>query len=236
MLGQPIVTVVDWPLQFYANVHALLMEKQRLMRDRDALAIEVSRLQAAIQRLQAYPVENQALRRLWQASQRGESGISYQLANLVTVSLDPHHQWYLLDQGDEDGVEPQQGVLDADGVVGQIIHTQARRSVVMLLSDHDSALPVEVGSQSWRAIAVGTGKMRRLRLLYVPDTANIQVGDEVNIAAIAHQFPTGYRVGHVASVERSSDLLYSQIEVISSSRLSRGDVMMITHRQVEGRG
>ena len=55
-----------------------------------------------------------------------------------------------------------QAIVDATGVVGQVIETGLTTSHAILISDPDHTLPVVVNRNGLRTVAFGTGEYDRL--------------------------------------------------------------------------
>src|SRR5690606_37533 len=109
-----------------------------------------------LDRLSAVQVENLRLRELLGGT-RGLK-LEVQLAGLVGVDLDPFRQRILLDAGSRRRVREGLAVIDADGVVGQVVEVTPLNSTVLLISDPSHAIPVQVVRSGLRAIAYGTGR------------------------------------------------------------------------------
>ena len=143
-----------------ASTHARLSDENRVLRN--ALLISGARLA----RLQAAAVENARLRGLLGAGQRG--GLDVQLAPILDIDLDPTRQRLVLDAGSRDGVQVGQSVIDAGGLLGQIIAVEAGTATVLLITDPDHAVPVVIARTGVRLVAYGKGRSDRLELANIP--------------------------------------------------------------------
>ena len=79
---------------------------------------------------------------LWFSQQSAEQKNSAQLAELIDVDLDPYRHRILINQGERHGVFVGQAVIDANGLVGQVLDVEDARATVILLSDPSHAVPV----------------------------------------------------------------------------------------------
>jgi rod shape-determining protein MreC len=133
-----------------------------------------------------------------------------------------------VDKGTRDGVFDGQVLIDADGVVGQIIEAGVLSSQGILISDPDHALPVEVNRNGLRTIAVGTGEFDRLDLPFLPNNADIREGDLLVTSGLGGAFPAGYPVAIVNSVVRIPQEPFAAVSAKPSAKLSRvREVMLI---------
>ena len=94
-------------------------------------------------------------------------------------------------------------------------------SEAVLISDADHAVPVSVNRNGLRTIAVGTGDSRRLRLPYLTNSADIELGDLLVSSGLGGVFPSGYPVGRVLEVERRPGQSFADVIVEPASELDR---------------
>lgn len=182
---------------------------------------------ARVARLQAASAENAHLRELLGAARRG-SGLDVQLAPVLDIDLDPTRQRLVLDAGARDGVVVGQSVIDAGGVVGQIIAVQAGTSTVLLITDPDHAVPVMVARSGVRLLAYGTGRSDRLALANVPLSADVKAGDVVLTSGLGGRFPAGFPIGTIMALRPDDSHAFLVGDVRPAARLDRGrDVLLL---------
>src|SRR6185437_9876962 len=78
-------------------------------------------------------------------------------ADIVNIQLDSLRQRVLIDRGSINGVSAGQAVLDDNGVVGQTMHVGPWSAEVILITDPEHALPVQMERTGLRTITVGAG-------------------------------------------------------------------------------
>src|SRR5258706_4372127 len=122
----------------------------------------------------------------------------------MDLDLDAFRERVLVDKGAQDGVLVGQAVLDAGGVFGQSAGVGQLTAEVILVSDATHAIPVQINRNGLRTIAVGTGDMGRLKLPYLPTSADIVAGDLLVTSGLGGGFPAGYPVGTLAGGQRDS--------------------------------
>ena len=83
--------------------------------------------------------------------------ISWLLAEIVSVETDPLRQRLLINRGARNGVVQGQAVLDDNGVLGQATHVGPWSAEVILITDPEHAMPVQIERTGLRTIAVGAG-------------------------------------------------------------------------------
>jgi rod shape-determining protein MreC len=146
----------------------------------------------------------------------------------MSVDANPYSHSLVIDVGTQDGVTDGQALIDADGVVGQVIEAGLMTSQAMLISDTNHALPVEVNRNGLRTIVVGTGKIDQLELPFVVNNADIRVGDLLVTSGLGGAFPAGYPVAIVETVTRIPQEAYADVTARPSASLGQvREVMLI---------
>jgi rod shape-determining protein MreC len=120
-----------------------------------------------------------------------------------------------------------QAVLDAGGVFGQVARVEELTSEVILISDPAHAIPVQINRNGLRTIAVGTGDTSRLKLPYLPTSADVVVGDLLVTSGLGGGFPAGYPVGTVAAVKRDAAQSLADVDVRPAAALDRSRELML---------
>jgi rod shape-determining protein MreC len=223
---QPLWAVAGWPgrmadsISDDAGTRASLVEENRRLRN--ALLVDGAR----IARLQAAAADNARLRKMLGVVQRG--GLDVQLAPIVNIDLDPTRQRLVLDAGSGDNVRVGQVVIDAGGVVGQVIAVTPMHSTALLLTDPDHALPVAVLRNGVRLVAYGTGRSDRLALASIPLSSDVKVGDVVVTSGLGQRFPAGFPVGTISALRPDESRAFLVGDVTPAAQLDRGrDVLLL---------
>ena len=193
---------------------------------RNALLISGAR----VARLQTAAAENERLRRLLGADRRG--GLDVQLAPILDIDLDPTRQRLVLDAGTRDGVTVGQSVIDAGGLVGQIIAVRPGSATVLLITDPDHAVPVIVARTGVRLVAYGQGRSDRLALPNIPLSGDLKVGDVVITSGLGGRFPAGFPVGTVVALHPDDSHGFLVGELKPAAQLDRGrDVLLLREQE-----
>jgi len=223
---QPLWAVAGWPGRVVDTISddagtrsSLIAENRRL---RNALLVSGAR----IARLKAATADNARMRGLLGAVERG--GIDVQLAPILDIDLDPTRQRLVLDAGSSDGVRVGQVVIDAGGVVGQVIAVTPMHATTLLLTDPDHALPVAVLRNGVRLVAYGTGRSDRLALASIPLSSDVKVGDVVVTSGLGKRFPAGFPVGTISALRPDESRAFLVGDVKPAAQLDRGrDVLLL---------
>lgn len=222
----PLRIAVDAPISLWRWVEETTASRNDLLMDLSRLQTERLITQARLQRYAALESENARLRAMLEAERRVRDRV--QVAEIMSVSSNPFRHGLIIDKGTRDGAFEGQAMIDADGVVGQIIEAGLLSSQGVLISDPDHALPVQVNRSGLRTIAVGTGEYDRLDLPFLPNNADIQEGDLLVTSGLAGAFPPGYPVGTVDAVIRAPQNPFADVTARPAAALGQvREVMLI---------
>lgn len=105
----------------------------------------------------------------------------------------------MIGKGSSDGVKVGMAVVNASGVVGKV--AEAAEDVAKVILINDSGFSVAVVNQRSRESGLLSGSLSgACRLNYLPDDADIRVGDAIATSALSVAFPEGILVGVVSEV------------------------------------
>ncbi len=198
-VSYPFQWMVDAPVRGALWLNESVTTQRDLVHENEELRVREILLQSRLQRLLSLEKENAQLRQLLQSTAQISGRVV--VARLLAVSLDPNLQEVVLNKGSANKVYQGQPVLDAFGVMGQIIGVGDLTSKILLITDKQSAVPVEDYRNGIRALAVGLGSREQLALMNVSDQSDIQVGDLFVTSGLGLCYPVGYPVGMVAQIK-----------------------------------
>lgn len=222
----PFQAMVSWPTELIDEVKNLMTSHDALVQENAKLKADQLLLQAQLQRLVAIENENNYLKALLQSSKQVKGRTL--IAELLAVNVEPFVDQVILDKGSQDGVYVGQPVLDAYGIMGQIIQVEPYSSRALLINDPHSGVAVQNARTGMRAIASGDSYTGKLRILYIPKTADIEVGDLFLTSGMGDRYPEGFPVGKVVSVNKDPAHQFAGIMLEPSARLgSSRQVLLI---------
>jgi rod shape-determining protein MreC len=228
VLAEPVWWLAASPGRLAEGAGKTLRSRQELQDENQRLLRELQVSASRLHRLVAVAEENQRLRELLGGT-RGYR-LTAQLVGIMDIDLDPSRQRIMLDAGSDAGVFVGQAMIDAGGVLGQVVEVTPRRATALLLTDPDHAIPVQVVRSGLRTIAFGTGGTDRLRLPNIPQSGDIRVGDRLVTSGIGGRFPAGFPVGVVEELHPDDTRLFVVAEVRPAARLDRGlEVLLVSN-------
>lgn len=188
-VSQPVSTVNDTVadvrnLARLREVNEMLRaENERLLEwRRDAIALEAQNAALGDLLRLAPDIE----RRYVTARVIGDQGSAFARSVLVSA-------------GTSGGVAKGQAALTGSGLAGRVAEAGERVSRVLLITDINSRIPVQVGEARERAVLAGDNSPRPGLVYLLPDSA-VRVGDRVVTSGHGGLFPAGLPVGEVAEV------------------------------------
>ena len=215
----PLFVIAEFPYLATAAVGDVAASRRALLERIAQLERNNLALARRAQGFLALQAENNQLRSLLGSELRVASDVRN--AEVVGVAPNPAVHQLIVDKGTQDGVRIGQAVVDAAGLIGQIVDATPISARVLLITDASHAVPVEVVRNNLRSIAGGTGRLDKLRLEGLPITADIRPGDQVVTSGLGGRFPRGYPVGTVKSVVPDASGIVAVADVTPSALLDR---------------
>ncbi|MGQ4880365.1 rod shape-determining protein MreC [Billgrantia sp. LNSP4103-1] len=218
-----IVAPIQWLVALPSDVltwgSLALSDQRALVEENRRLREQVLHLSHRVQHMSSLTAENVRLRELLNAAPRPEA--SYITAELLSLDADPFTHQMVIDRGRRNGVHVGQPVIDASGLVGQVTAVSAYSSRVLMVVDASHALPVQINRNGLRFVLQGGGQYESLRVMHVPDTADVREGDLLVTSGLAGRFPPGYPVARVTEVVHDPGQPFARVSAEPVARLER---------------
>lgn len=207
-----------WLRESFESRDALRAENERLRRQQRELDLRVMRYDALAR-------ENEQLRGLRDALPPvADRWLAAEVVNIQTDSL---RQRILINRGTSNGVFKAQVVLDEKGIIGQTTHVGPWSAEVILITDPEHAIPVQVERTGLRTIAVGAGDSASLALPYLPGNADVKPGDLLVTSGLGGVFPAGYPVARVSEVHRDAVQPLAQVRATPFANVDTDNEVML---------
>jgi rod shape-determining protein MreC len=224
VVAYPVQVAVASPFQGWNWFRDSVTTRDVLRADKAKLEAELRVAQFRLQRFEALEAETLRLRAL----RDNTAGVTdrFLIGDVMNIDLDAFRERVLVDKGAGDGIYVGQAVLDAGGVFGQVARVGQLTSEVILVSDAAHAIPVQINRNGLRTIAVGTGETNRLKLPYLPTSADVLAGDLLVTSGLGGVFPAGYPVGTIAEVKRDPAQSLADVDVKPAAALDRSKELL----------
>lgn len=217
--------ITDLPQRLWQGVASQFGSRTELVAENEKLQTENLLLQGRMQKLAALTEQNVRLRELLNSSALVNEKV--EVAELIGMDPNPFTHRIIINKGERDGVVLGQPVLDARGLMGQVVELMPYTSRVLLLTDTTHSIPVQVNRNGLRAIASGTGNPERLELRHVADTADIKEGDLLVSSGLGQRFPAGYPVATVKEVIHDSGQPFAIVRAVPTAALNRSRYLLL---------
>ncbi|MDD9175563.1 rod shape-determining protein MreC [Aliivibrio sp. S2TY2] len=200
-------TMFDGMYERFNSRNTLMLENQKLKQD---IFIQNSNLLL----LEQLKQENSRLRDLLGSPFiRDEKKM---VTEVMAVDSAPYTHQVMIDKGLIDGVYEGQPVINDKGIVGQINYVGAHNSRVLLLTDPNNAIPVQIVRNDIRVIASGKGHLDTMQLEHIPTNTDIEIGDLLVSSGLGGRYPEGYPVGYISSIDNDNKRPFASIELATT--------------------
>ena len=205
----PVGRALGMPGAALAFVADYFGSKRQLADENAALRQELVARAPATMGYHRVEEENARLRALLDVRSRdGATAIAVQV---LYAGRDPFSQQVFVDKGTSAGVQAGAGVIDENGVVGQVTRVFPFMSEVTLITDRDQAVPVQVERNGTRSVLFGNGTGRSPELRFTSPTADLRAGDRLLTSGLDGTYPPGLAVAEVVDVIRDTGQMFARI-------------------------
>ena len=223
---EPAYRVAAFPAEAARAGRLAIATQQHLADENRELREALLLAQVRLNRMAALSEQNERLKALLDVG--NDLGLAVRLARLIDIDLDPFRHRVVLDAGADQGVSVGQPLLDATGIMGQIVEALPNTSVALLISDPTHAIPVTVERTGLRTVAYGTGAIDRLQLPNIPISADVKVGDRLVTSGLGGRVPAGFPVGEVREISNDESGMFAAAMARPAAALDRsGDVLLL---------
>lgn len=233
MAVTPLHYLASLPSRAFDGMRGTVRSREELAAENEELRDQLEMQQYRLQKLNYLTAENDRLNELLKASAIVEEEVVR--VQLVGESPDPVVKRILINKGSTEGVYIGQAVIDAFGLMGQVVEVQPLTSWVLLITDPQHGTPVQVIRNGIRAIAYGTrDALHQLTLTDVPNTADIKEGDELFTSGLDNKFPPGYPVGVITSIYHDPGKPFADVIATPTAQIDRSrNLLLVFEKQVE---
>ena len=150
--------------------------------------------------------------------------VAFQAARVISNVRTAPFGGMILDQGEEAGLLPDQGVLCPDGVVGRIWDVSPNQSSLLPLDAYNASTGVMLARSRATGVLQGLGP-GKAAIRYIGSQEVVQVGEPVYTSGLDRIFPRGLLVGYVSAVKSREVELH--VEVVLAAPLDRVGLVLI---------
>jgi rod shape-determining protein MreC len=227
-----------YPLQLAVNSPSAAWRwTSEIFEARDKLQTENAALRRRLRELEVRAARNAMLERE-NAQLRGLRAVlppvteKWLAGEVISAESSSLRQRLVINRGAEQGVFKGQSVIAGAGLLGQSLRVGPWSTEIILLTDPEHAVPVQVVRNGLRTLAVGSGEIDALLLPYLPIQSDIREGDELVTSGLGGVFPAGFPVAKVTSVRRDGGSPLAQVRATPYAALDRDrEVLFLWFRE-----
>ncbi|MFA5350383.1 MAG: rod shape-determining protein MreC [Candidatus Omnitrophota bacterium] len=190
---KPQLTLIDLLKRECAGIifyHRNMIELSRLNN-------EAENLRRRLFDLREIEQENGRLKNLLSFKQR--SSFRLVSARVIARSPDSWSSSIIIDKGRHNGIRRGMAVINTQGLVGRVIESAENSSKILLVNDPSQGISSIV--QRTRQEGLVSGSLgSNLIMRYLPDNAQIAVGDTIITSELSQVYPKGLLVGKVINI------------------------------------
>jgi len=231
---EPVYRLASLPADGFHALSVAFADRRLLTEQNQRLREDLLLANAKLNRMAAVAEQNQRLKELLDTQHSLE--LHVQMARVVGVDMGAYRHRLMINLGARDGIKSGQPVIDARGVVGQIVDVLPNSATVMLVTDPDHAVPVMIQRTGLRTIAYGSRNGQQLTLPNVPMAADVQAGDKLLTSGLGGRFPQGFPVGEITNVGPSASGMFLEAHAQPSADIDRADEVLVLHDLPEPAG
>ena len=213
----PIQYLINLPNNLQKSFYANFLNREEIISQNQRLKEENLNLKSQMQQIYRLESENKRLYELIDSKPKTEN--TYLFADIVSTSKILNKHQILINRGSRDGVKLGSSIVNAEGIVGHVIRDQIFASEVLLISDLEHAIPVEIVRTGLRSIAIGTGEFNKLRINTLPTNSNLQKDDIIITSGLGGRYPEGFPVGTITEISREVGNPFLEIEILPFANL-----------------
>ena len=233
VLAMPVYWITDIPNRVSNWFGDNWVSRQALQEENQLLRNQIRVQESRLQQMASLGAENLRLRQLMNSSEIVQDRVL--VAELIGVAPDPLVHKVIVNKGSNDGVYVGQPLLDAFGLMGQVVSVTAYTAHVLLITDNSHAIPVQVTRNNVRTVAEGVGDLYKLSLRYVSSTTDIKKGDILVSSGLGGRFPVGYPVAQVESIRYDQGEPFAIVNARPAAQLDRSRHVLLVFSEKPNR-
>lgn len=229
VIATPVLFLADLPGKLWGTATEVVVSRAELMEENASLKAKNLILEQKVQKLAALTAQNIRLRELLNSSELVDEQVL--VAEVVGIDPDPFKHMVIINKGSRDGVYEGQALLDAHGVMGQVVEVSPVSSRVMMITDTSARIPIQNNRTKYRSIAAGVGQSNQMEMMHIPDTEDVQVGDLLTTSGLGGVYPEGFPLGTVQKVEHNPAGSFATVLITPMAETMRSRLVLLVFRE-----
>lgn len=202
----PVPKTVNWIGRSASDMYHGYLDMRRAVNENLALHRKVIELTTENLKLRQSETDLNRLRGLLGYSE--ELSMPTTMADTIMLDTSSRFKSIIIDRGSAAGIEVNDAVVNAGGLIGRVVLTTRDMAKVQLLTDANSSVGVLIERTRRQGVLRGDGA-GGAQLYDIPSLADVQQGDIIVTAGIDGIYPKGIPVGVITRAEKGQDLFKS---------------------------
>ena len=221
----PVPKAVNWVGGTAEDMYHGYLDMRRAVNENLELRRKVASLTTENVKLRQTESDLRRLRNLLRYSEQFNMETS--LAQTIMIDTSGRFKAIIIDRGSGDGVQVNDAIVNANGLIGRVVLTTADMAKVQLITDSNSAVGALLERTRRQGVLRGDGSSV-IDLHDIPALADVRQGDRVLSAGIDGIYPKGVPIGVVMRAEQGPNL-FKNIEVRSTVDFRTIEEVIVLH-------
>jgi rod shape-determining protein MreC len=221
----PVPKAVNWVGGSVEDMYHGYLDMRRAVNENLQLHRKVASLTAENLKLRQTESDLRRLRSLLGYSEQFSMNTS--LAHVLMLDTSTRFKSIIIDRGSGDGVDVNDAIVNANGLIGRVVLTTKDIAKVQLVTDTNCSVGSLIERTRRQGVLRGDG-YRAAELHDVASLADVQRGDRILTAGIDGIYPKGIPIGVVTKAEQGPNL-FKQIIVQPSVDFAQIEEVIVIH-------
>lgn len=199
----PVPRFVNWVGGAAQDIHYGYLDMRRAVNENVDLRRKVASLTTENLKLRQSGSDMRRLRSLLAYSEQFEFETS--MAETIMLDTAGRFKSIIIDRGSAEGVEVNDVIANANGLIGRVVLTTNDLAKVQLVTDNNCSVGALVERTRRQGVVRGNGGTI-VQMFDIPSLADVQPGDRVLTAGIDGIFPKGIPIGNIVRAEPGQSL------------------------------
>ncbi len=225
----PVPKAVNWVGGTTSDMFHGYLDMRRSVNENLDLHRKVAALTTENLKLRQSATEMRRLRSLLGYSE--QFNLQTSMAQAIMLDTSGRFKSIIIDRGSSDGIEVNDAVVNANGLIGRVVLTTKDMAKIQLITDSNAAVGALVERTRRQGVIRGDGA-GAAEMNDVPSLADIVPGDRVLTAGIDGIYPKGIPIGVVVKADKGPNLFKDIIVKPSVDVGSIEEVIIIHTRKI----
>jgi rod shape-determining protein MreC len=227
----PVPKTVTWVGSSASDMYHGYLDMRRSVNENIDLHRKVDQLTTENLRLRQSEGDLRRLRSLLSYSEQFTMPTT--MAQAIMLDTSSRFKSIIIDRGSSAGIDVNDAVVNANGLIGRVVLTTKDMSKVQLVTDSNASAGVLIERTRRQGVLRGDGS-GGAQLFDIPSLADVQIGDRVLTAGIDGVYPKGIPAGAIVKAEKGQDLFKSIVVKPAVDIGTIEEVIVIHTRKVPG--